>query len=144
VMTAGYADPLSAYGYLSPDGSSYDLPLMETVPPHNMGVTPWENPERYVENSPMFHLDRVQTPLLIAHGSNDHAVPSYLGDQVFVGLRRLGKRVEYVKYEQEGHTPATWSYQHRVDFHTRVVNWFEHYLNSGPSEANLPSSAYPN
>ena len=128
VMTSGYADPFSSYGFLSPDGSSYDLALMETVPPHNMGVPPWENPERYVENSPMFHLDRVQTPLLIAHGSSDHAVPSYLGDQVFVGLRRLGKRAEYVKYEQEGHTPATWSYQHRLDYYTRVVRWFEQYL----------------
>ena len=54
-----------------------------------MGGTPWEFRERYIENSPFFYLDRVETPLLLIHGAEDTASAPFNADQVFVGLRRL-------------------------------------------------------
>ena len=48
-----------------------------------MGGPPWGVPLRYVENSPIFRLDRVTTPLLITHGSLDNAVPVALAEEVF-------------------------------------------------------------
>ena len=81
-----------------------------------MGGTPWEFRDRYIENSPIFFLDRIDTPLLIAHGGEDRTVSPFLGDELFVALRRLGKEVEYAKYEGEGHSPIYWSYPNQLDF----------------------------
>jgi dipeptidyl aminopeptidase/acylaminoacyl peptidase len=93
-----------------------------------MGGPPWQFRERYIENSPIFYLDRVETPLLIVHGSDDRAVPSFLSDEVFVGLRRLGKEVAYAKYEGEGHSPFEWSYANQLDFCKRMIEWFDDHL----------------
>jgi dipeptidyl aminopeptidase/acylaminoacyl peptidase len=93
-----------------------------------MGGTPWAFRDRYIENSPIFYLDRVETPLLIIHGSNDDAVASFLGDEVLVALRRLGKQVAFAKYRGEGHDPAEWSYANQVDFSNRMIRWFDKYL----------------
>ena len=67
----------------------------------NMHATIWENRDRYFENSPLFHFDRIQTPLLIGQGEKDgRLIPS---DSMFTALERLGKSVEYRVYEGEGH-----------------------------------------
>jgi len=55
------------------------------------GGSPWEFRDRYIENSPLFYIDRAQTPLLIIHGDLDTAVPYEQAEEVFVALRRLGK-----------------------------------------------------
>ena len=109
------------------NGTSYGVGLLE----HGldaMGGTPWEFRQRYIENSPLFYLDRIETPLLIVHGEADTTVPSAQSDEVFVGLRRLGKEVEYAKYEGEGHSPLYWSYAHQVDFCGRMIGWFDKFL----------------
>jgi dipeptidyl aminopeptidase/acylaminoacyl peptidase len=51
-----------------------------------------------------------------------------LGDQIFVALRRLGKDVEYAKYEGEDHSPLFWSYSNQIDLSKRVIDWFGRYL----------------
>jgi dipeptidyl aminopeptidase/acylaminoacyl peptidase len=93
-----------------------------------MGGTPWQFRERYIENSPIFYLDRIETPLFIVNGSADTVVPSFLGDQVFVGLRRLGKEVVYAKYDGEGHSVNGWKYANQLDFTRRMIAWFDKYL----------------
>jgi dipeptidyl aminopeptidase/acylaminoacyl peptidase len=62
------------------------------------------------------------------HGTEDPTVAAFLGDEVFVDLRRLGKEVEYVRYEGEGHSPVTWKYANQVDFCNRVIAWFDVHL----------------
>jgi dipeptidyl aminopeptidase/acylaminoacyl peptidase len=129
VMVSGYGDLMGAYGFLDRGGANYNIAIIEGEWSNDpMGVKPWDNPLRYIENSPAYFLDRVQTPLLIFHGMNDTAVPAYASDQMFVGLRRLHKRVEYVKYEDEDHFQDYWSYQHKVDYYTRILDWFDRYL----------------
>jgi dipeptidyl aminopeptidase/acylaminoacyl peptidase len=132
VMRAGLGDLIGSYGQLSPDGTNYGLAWSESGQ-GRMGGSPWEFRERYLENSPIFYLDRVQTPLLIIHGSADRAVSSYLADEVFTGLRRLGKTVTYVRYEGEDHWEGTWKRANQIDAVTRAIGWFDRYLKGGAS-----------
>jgi dipeptidyl aminopeptidase/acylaminoacyl peptidase len=126
----GMGDLLGLFGQMDEAGMTFGVGLLE----HEwdvMGGTPWQFRERYIENSPIFYLDRVETPLLIVHGSKDASVAPFLGDQVFVGLRRLGKQVEYAKYQGEGHSPHSWSYANQVDLCNRMIRWFDKYLRDG-------------
>ena len=93
--------------------------------------TPWEDLDLYIRNSPYLYLDRVQTPLLILHGSSDSAVPVHLGEEVFMGLRRLGKEATFVAYDGEEHDPDGWSISHQLDMSERMISWFDEHLKQG-------------
>ncbi len=95
-----------------------------------LGATLWENPEVYVENSPIFNTDKVNTPVLILHNDKDGAVPWYQGIEYFVALRRLGKPAWLLNYNDEPHWPV--KRQNRVDFQTRMAQFFDHYLMDKP------------
>ncbi len=97
ISHAGMGNLIGIYGMMSGTGTSAKGGLIEGGQ-GRMGGTPWEYRERYIENSPIFFLDRIQTPLLIAHGTSDNTVAPFLADEVFVGLRRLGKEAVYAKY----------------------------------------------
>jgi len=56
-----------------------------------IGASIWESPLRYLENSPLFTMDKVTTPILIMANDNDGHVPWYQGIEYFIALRRLGK-----------------------------------------------------
>jgi dipeptidyl aminopeptidase/acylaminoacyl peptidase len=127
VMRAGMGDLIGGYGQLAPDGTNYGLSWAESGQ-GRMGGSPWEFRERYLENSPIFYLDRVKTPLLIIHGDQDDAVPVFLADEVFTGLRRLGKAVTYARYPGEGHWEGSWSVADQVDALNRQIEWFDRYL----------------
>ena len=70
-------------------------------------------------------------PLLIIHGSEDTSVAPFLGDEVFLGLRRLGKEAEYAKYTGEDHAPPYWQYQNQVDVCKRILRWLSVHLDGG-------------
>jgi dipeptidyl aminopeptidase/acylaminoacyl peptidase len=131
---AGFGDYGALYGQLDLDGLA--LPSDE-VERSVMGVPPWQDPFRYVWNSPFYALDRVRTPLLIVHGSEDGAVAASLSDQIFVGMRRLGKEVEYAKYEGESHVPRDWSYDNQLDLCRRTLHWFDTFLKGGSEGREL-------
>ncbi|HQU55264.1 MAG TPA: prolyl oligopeptidase family serine peptidase, partial [Saprospiraceae bacterium] len=95
-----------------------------------IGGTIWEYPLRYFENSPLFFLDKIETPVLIMHNDNDSAVPWYQGIEFFTGLRRLNKPAWMLNYNGEPHWPTKW--QNRVDFQHRMAQFFDHYLQDGP------------
>lgn len=127
IESAGIGDLIGEYGEMNAQGAAFGTSITE----HGqglMGATPWEARDRFVENSPLFYLNRIETPLLIAHGSEDTNVAPFLSDEVFVGMRRLGKETVYVKYSGEGHSPSSWSYANRLDFCNRVLAWFERHL----------------
>ncbi|MCS6929767.1 MAG: prolyl oligopeptidase family serine peptidase [Saprospiraceae bacterium] len=95
-----------------------------------IGGTLWEYPMRYWENSPLFFLDRVCTPLLIMHNDKDGAVPWSQGIELYTGLRRLGKPVWMLNYNDEPHWPT--KLQNRADFQLRMQQFFDHYLLGAP------------
>ncbi|MBT8178812.1 MAG: S9 family peptidase [Eudoraea sp.] len=95
-----------------------------------IGGTPWEYPARYIENSPIFNIDKINTPLLIMHNDADGHVPWYQGIEFFVSLRRLGKPSWFLNYNGEPHWPQ--KRQNRVDFNIRMAQFFDHYLKGAP------------
>ncbi len=93
-----------------------------------MGGSPWEVQNRYIANSPFFFLDRVNTPLLIMHGTADRIVSVARAEETFVALRRLGKPAVLIRYEGEGHAPDSWKSANIEDYWQRMFQWFERYL----------------
>ncbi|MCL4214914.1 MAG: prolyl oligopeptidase family serine peptidase [Gemmatimonadales bacterium] len=80
-----------------------------------IGGSLWEYPERYIENSPLFYLDRVTTPVLFMANDNDGAVPWYQGIEFFVAMRRLGKEAYMVNYNGDEHNPRKYANQKDID-----------------------------
>ncbi len=95
-----------------------------------IGGTIWEYPLRYLENSPLFFVDKIKTPLLILHNDKDGAVPWYQGIEFFVALRRLGKAAWLLNYNDEPHWPV--KRQNRKDFNIRLQQFFDHFLLDAP------------
>ena len=91
-----------------------------------IGGTPWEFPLRYIENSPIFNIDKINTPLLIMHNDADGHVPWYQGIEFFTALRRLGKPSWFLNYNGEPHWPL--KFQNRRDFNLRLAQFFDYYL----------------
>ena len=105
-----------------------------------IGGTPWEYPSRYIENSPIFNIDKINTPLLIMHNDGDGHVPWYQGIEFFVSLRRLGKPSWFLNYNDEPHWPL--KRQNRKDFNIRMAQFFDHYL-KGQSKPVWMQSGVP-
>ena len=91
-----------------------------------IGRNLWESPELYIQNSPLFHADRVETPLLIMHNDQDGAVPWYQGIEMFMALRRLQKPVWMLQYNGEAHNIR--ARKNRKDITVRLQQFFDHYL----------------
>jgi dipeptidyl aminopeptidase/acylaminoacyl peptidase len=95
-----------------------------------IGGNLWEYPMRFLENSPVFRADRVQTPLLMLHNDNDGAVPWYQGIEYYLALRRLGKEVYMFNYNGEPHGLRRRANQ--KDYTRRMQEFFDHFLKGAP------------
>jgi len=80
-----------------------------------IGGSLWQYPERYIENSPLFRLDRVTTPVLFMANDNDGAVPWYQGIEFYVAMRRLQKEAYMVVYNGDEHNPTKRANQKDID-----------------------------
>jgi dipeptidyl aminopeptidase/acylaminoacyl peptidase len=80
-----------------------------------IGGSLWQYPERFVENSPLFRLDRVTTPVLFMANDNDGAVPWYQGIEFYVAMRRLQKEAYMVVYNGDEHNPTKRANQKDID-----------------------------
>jgi dipeptidyl aminopeptidase/acylaminoacyl peptidase len=127
VSWAGSGNLVTMYGQMDSDGTSHWVDWAEKGL-GSIGGSLWEVRERYIENSPIFYLDQVKTPVLLIQGSSDRITTPNHSEEIFVGLRRLDKEVEYAKYEGEDH--GFWFYPNRVDFCNRVIAWFDRWLKS--------------
>jgi len=94
------------------------------------GSFPWNNPRLYTEQSPLFHADKINTPLLLLHGGADTNVPIGESIQMFNALRILGKTVEFVTVAGENH--AIYTYQKRIDWNKTIYAWFARWLKNQP------------
>lgn len=91
---------------------------------------PWNNPELYTEQSPLFSADKINTPLLLLHGSVDTNVPIGESIQMFNALRLLGKEVEFITVEGENH--AIYGYSKRIQWNKTIHAWFAKWLKDQP------------
>jgi dipeptidyl aminopeptidase/acylaminoacyl peptidase len=92
--------------------------------------TPWEYPLRFIENSPIFTADKIQTPVLVMANDKDGAVPWYQGIEFYSAMRRMNKPAWLLNYNDEGH--GLTKLQNRMDFTVRMQQFFDHYLKGAP------------
>jgi dipeptidyl aminopeptidase/acylaminoacyl peptidase len=120
---------ISAYGGIR-WGSGMNRQFQYESTQSRIGKTIWEAPELYVENSPVFHLPKVSTPLLIMHNDQDGAVPWYQGIEIYTGLRRLGKPCWMLNYNGDDHNLTKLA--NKIDLSIRMRQFFDHYLLEKP------------
>ena len=120
----------SAYGGIRwSSGMSRQFQYEQTQ--SRIGGSIWEHPMRYWENSPLFHLDKANTPVLILHNDEDGAVPWYQGIEFFVAMRRLGKEAYLMNYNGEAH--GLRKRQNQRDWTRRMKQFFDHHLKGAPA-----------
>jgi len=100
-----------------------------------IGGTLWEKPMQFIENSPLFYVPKIKTPLLIMHNDNDGAVPWSQGIELFSAMRRLQKPVWLLNYNNDDHNLKATSWANRMDLTIRMKEFFDHYLKSDPEPA---------
>lgn len=105
-----------------------------------IGATLWEKPELYIENSPLFHLPKIKTPLVIMANDADGAVPWYQGIELFTGMRRLGKKVWMLNYNGEAHNLV--ERKNRKDIQVREQQFFD-WLLKGEKPARWITEGVP-
>jgi dipeptidyl aminopeptidase/acylaminoacyl peptidase len=131
IALAGLSDLVSNFGefdprhrYTAPNAAAIMGPFSSEHLQEHMGVPPWIDPQRYIRNSPIFFVDRVDTPLLIITGDLD--IRSTQDEELYTALYRLGRRAEFVRYLGEGHSIE--SPANLIDLWTRMFGWFDRYL----------------
>lgn len=91
--------------------------------------TPWEHPDRFWELSPLRAVANITVPLLIIHSEEDYRCPMEQAEQLFIALKRLGRTVEFVRYQGENHELSrSGKPKNRVDRLQRTLGWFGRHL----------------
>jgi len=121
---------ISMYGYTSGNSGLPETGHFETGQ-ERMQVPLWEDPQSYIRNSTVFAVDSLKTPLLLEEGDVDGNVNHFQSEELYNFGRRLGKHVVYLVYEDENHGVARPESQ--MDYHTRQIEWFAHYLKGEPA-----------
>ncbi|MYK65603.1 MAG: S9 family peptidase, partial [Gemmatimonadetes bacterium] len=96
-----------------------------------MQVPWWEDWDAYHANSPVHHIQNLNTPLLMMFGSEDGAVEFNQGVEFYNAARRAGKDMVMLVYEGENHGLAREPNQ--KDYRNRIMQWFAHYLKGEPA-----------
>ena len=123
ISHAGISNIASYWG-----GGNWGYTYGETA---QYGSYPWNNPELYVKQSPLFNADKIKTPLLLLHGTVDTNVPTNESQQLFTALRILGRPVSYVQSDGENH--GITNYNKRLAWQNVIVAWFAHWLKDEPT-----------
>ena len=92
---------------------------------------PWNNRELYIEQSPLFHADKVTTPLLLLHGDADTNVPPGESIQMYTALKLLGKEVELIEVKGQNHHIT--DYKKRILWQKTIFAWFDKWLKEDSS-----------
>lgn len=127
---AGSSDPISAYltlnYFTSPNEIEYFNKQTGIEMGHELyGANPWQRPDLYQRNSAVLHANKVSTPLLIMHNMSDNQVQWRQGVEMYMALRRLGKKVWMLQYDNGGHGVRG---KDALDYTLRVTQFFNYYL----------------
>ena len=101
---------------------------------------PWDDWHKMLEVSPIYHVDKAETPLLIMHGAEDTRVSPSQSYELYrnIKVRKPETPVRLVLYPGEGHGNA--GAASRYDYNLRMMRWFDTYLKTGNAKAPLPAS----
>jgi dienelactone hydrolase len=89
----------------------------------------WEDPQAYIRNSAVFHVNKMKGALLLAVGDKDGASDWHQDIEMYSLARRAGKQCVMLVYPGENHSLAV--RQNQIDYHDRILEWFGHYLQGG-------------
>jgi len=118
VMFVGISDHISKSG-------TTDIPDEITLVHQQKRI--WEDWQLFLERSPIYHVEKARTPILILHGQKDTRVNPGQSMELYRALKTLGKTpVRYVRYPGEGH--GNRKAAARYDYSLRMMRWFDHYL----------------
>lgn len=92
---------------------------------YEYGGQPWHDYEHLIKHSPLGHVEKVETPLLLLHGENDLRCPIGQSEEFYAALKRLGKDVVMIRYPGEYH--GLQRPLHQVDRYTRLLAWFDYH-----------------
>jgi dipeptidyl aminopeptidase/acylaminoacyl peptidase len=126
---APVANMTSAYGQIRGESGLVRAFQYEQTQ-SRIGGTLWDKFDLYIENSPLFQVNKIETPLLIMSNDNDGAVPHQQGLEFFNALRRLDKKAWLLNYNGDAHNLTKWP--NRVDLSIRMKQFFDHYLKGEP------------
>ncbi len=87
-------------------------------------VLPWEDPQWYVQHSPLTYAKNVTTPLLLIHAEHDLRCPIEQAEQMFVALKKLRREVVLVRVPDESHGLTAWRSRHRLERLRLILEWF--------------------
>lgn len=107
------------------------------------GSFPWNRPDLYVEQSPLFHADKIHTPLLLLHGTVDTNVPTNESVQLFTALRILGRPVALIEIDGENHVIV--NHQKRLSWQDAIFAWLAKWLKGDSDwwDDLYPNDVYP-
>ena len=126
---APVSNMISAYGGIRwESGMSRMFQYEQTQ--SRIGGTLWEKPVHFIENSPIFFVPKINTPLLLMHNDADGAVPWYQSIELITALRRLDKPAWLLSYNDEAHNLV--KRPNRKDISIRKMQFFDHYLKGSP------------
>ncbi len=91
---------------------------------------PWNNPELYTKQSPLFNADKIHTPLLLLHGTADNNVPPAESMQMYTALRLLGHEVSLLQIDGENHVINDAG--KKAEWQNSIFAWFAKYLKNEP------------
>jgi dipeptidyl aminopeptidase/acylaminoacyl peptidase len=121
---------VSGYGSIAPY-SGLSRQFFYELDQSRIGATLWQRPDLYIENSPIFRANKIQTPLLMMNNMEDGIVPFAQGIELFTALRRLNKKVWLLQYDGETHSIS--DPKAKKDYTIRMDQFFDHYLKGAPA-----------
>jgi len=127
ISISGLFDLPSLYSWMEEGGTVFGRNWSEKGQ-GRMGTHPWQDLKRYIENSPYYRADKINTPLLLLQGANDTTCPVEDARKMFNALERFEKTAQLAEYKGEGHTIDGWSLVNAVDAYKRIFNFLEKYL----------------
>lgn len=118
-------------------GIAGDGAYNRTLTPQGFQAEPrniWEAPHVYLEMSPFFKADQINTPLLMYHGADDNNTGTYpiQSERFMQALQGLGKEAVLYMYPFESHTPR--AIENKLDMWARFIAWFDHYVKGADTQ----------
>jgi len=97
----------------------------------------WEAPHTYIEMSPFFKADQINTPLLMYHGGDDNNTGTFplQSQRMISALTILGKNAVLYEYPYESHTPR--AIENKLDMWARFIDWFDRWVKGSGEEGTI-------